>query len=202
MLPIVLWTTTLSPAKKQSGMCVTQPSQEEHCVKLVFHNSEMHYCTPTGSESIPLLLCLDATKFVLLTVFTLTETICPKMWWQLRSKNITSPLPVDVRRSKTPLLKLLNYSKKPPGRRAGGRGGGWLLLFRSNKCGEQGGGGLLKLEKASLSLRWYPHNFRLIRTCVQQKAFFYLISFFRYFGCWLVVMILGLLIFFCEKCEA
>ena len=46
---------------------------------LVFHNTEMPYCTPTGSESFPLLTCLDATKFVLLTVVTLMETIFPKM---------------------------------------------------------------------------------------------------------------------------
>ena len=46
---------------------------------LVFHNSEMHYCTPTGNESFRLLLFLDATKFDLLTVFTLIETIYPKM---------------------------------------------------------------------------------------------------------------------------
>ena len=49
---------------------------------------------------------LDATKFVLLSVFTLIETICPKICSNLRPKNAKSPLPVDVRRSKTSLLKL------------------------------------------------------------------------------------------------
>ena len=34
--------------------------------------------TSIGSEPFSLLICLDATKFLLLSVFTLTETICPK----------------------------------------------------------------------------------------------------------------------------
>ena len=32
--------------------------------------------TATGSEIFPFLICPDATKFVLLSVFTLVETIC------------------------------------------------------------------------------------------------------------------------------
>ena len=32
----------------------------------------------TGSEAISLLICLDATKFILPSFFTLTEAICPK----------------------------------------------------------------------------------------------------------------------------
>ena len=32
----------------------------------------------TGSEAISLLICLDATKFMLPSFFTLTEAICPK----------------------------------------------------------------------------------------------------------------------------
>ena len=42
-----------------------------------------------------LLICLDATKFVLLGVFTLIETICYKIC--LRPKIAKSPLPVDLR---------------------------------------------------------------------------------------------------------
>ena len=34
--------------------------------------------TSTGSGHFSLLICLDATTFVLLSVFTLKETICPK----------------------------------------------------------------------------------------------------------------------------
>ena len=48
------------------------------------------------------LICLNATKFVIVSVFTLLETICPKMWAKGLSSNAGSPLPVDVFRSKTP----------------------------------------------------------------------------------------------------
>ena len=61
--------------------------------------------TSTGSEPFSLLICVDATKFVLLGVFTFTETICPKTCWK-------SPLPVDVGPSKTLLLKLPNKKAK------------------------------------------------------------------------------------------
>ena len=53
-----------------------------------------------------LLIFLDITEFVLLRVFTLIETICPKIWAKPRPKNEKSSLPVDVRRSKMSLLKL------------------------------------------------------------------------------------------------
>ena len=46
------------------------------------------------------------TEFVLLRVFTLIGTICPKIWAKPRPKNEKSSLPVDVRRSKMSLLKL------------------------------------------------------------------------------------------------
>ena len=52
------------------------------------------------------MICRYATKFVWLSVFTLTETICPKSCSKSRIKNAKSALPVDVRRSKTSLLKL------------------------------------------------------------------------------------------------
>ena len=45
-----------------------------------------------------LLICLDATKFVLLAVFTPIETICPKICSKSRLKSAKSPLPVYVRR--------------------------------------------------------------------------------------------------------
>ena len=62
--------------------------------------------TSTGSEPFSLLIYLDATKFVLLSVCTLIETICPRICSNSRPKSAKSPLPVDVRRSKTSLLKL------------------------------------------------------------------------------------------------
>ena len=62
--------------------------------------------TSTLSEPFSLLIYLDATKFVLLSVFTLIETICPKICSNSRPKGAKSPLPVDVHRSRTSLLKL------------------------------------------------------------------------------------------------
>ena len=61
--------------------------------------------TSNGSESFSLIVCLDDTKFVLFSVFTLIETIWPKMWAEPLSKNAKSPLPVDVCHLKTSLLK-------------------------------------------------------------------------------------------------
>ena len=49
----------------------------------------------------PLLIRLDATRFAWLNVFTLIETICPKLFPKSRLKSAKTPLPVDVRRSKT-----------------------------------------------------------------------------------------------------
>ena len=56
--------------------------------------------TSTGSEGFSLLICLDATKCVLICVLTLTETICPKICSKLRLKCAKSALPVDVHRQK------------------------------------------------------------------------------------------------------
>ena len=63
-------------------------------------------CQP-GSEPFSSLICLGATKFVLLSVFTLKETVCPKICSKSRLKSAKGSLPVDVRRSKTSLLKVL-----------------------------------------------------------------------------------------------
>ena len=62
--------------------------------------------TSTRSEAFSPLICLDATKFVLPSVFTLIDTICPKIWARSLHKKAKRPLPVDGRRSKTPLLNL------------------------------------------------------------------------------------------------
>ena len=70
--------------------------------------------TSTGSEAFSILICLDATKFVLLRVFTLIETICLKICLKSRLKSAISPLSVDVRRSNTSLLKLRIVSPLPP----------------------------------------------------------------------------------------
>ena len=44
----------------------------------------------------------------MLSVLTLIETICRKKWARPLLKNAKRPLPVDVLRSKTSLLKLTN----------------------------------------------------------------------------------------------
>ena len=58
-----------------------------------------------------LLICLDATKFVLLAVFTLIETICPNICSKSRLKIAKSQLPVYVRRSKPCFLNPLIVSQ-------------------------------------------------------------------------------------------
>ena len=69
--------------------------------------------TSTGSESFSLEICLDATKFVLLSFFTLITTICPKIWAKTLPKNVKSQLPVYEHRSNTPLLpELKNVNRK------------------------------------------------------------------------------------------
>ena len=60
--------------------------------------------TWTGSETFPLTflnICLNASKFVLLSFFTLKTTICPKIWAKTLPRNVKSLLPVNVRHSKT-----------------------------------------------------------------------------------------------------
>ena len=62
--------------------------------------------TSTGSEPFSLLISLDVTIFLLPSVLIVIETICSKICSKTRLKSAKSPLPVDVRRSKTSLLKL------------------------------------------------------------------------------------------------
>ena len=56
----------------------------------------------------PLIICPNATKFDLLSVHTLIQTICVKRWAKPPPKNEESSLPVNVRVSKTSLRKLAN----------------------------------------------------------------------------------------------
>ena len=76
-------------------------------------------------------MCLDATVFVLLSVVILIETICPKICSKSRLKSSKRPLPVDVRRSKTSLLKLPNVGLEE--REVGSFRDPFFLLFRSNQ---------------------------------------------------------------------
>ena len=70
--------------------------------------------TSTGSEPFPLLISLDPIVFLLPSVLILIETICLKVFSKSQLKCAKSPLPVDVRRSKTSLLKLLTSGKRRP----------------------------------------------------------------------------------------
>ena len=56
--------------------------------------------TSTGVEPFSLLKCLDANIFLLPSVFTLIEMICPKICSKSGLKSPKSPLPVHVSRSK------------------------------------------------------------------------------------------------------
>ena len=64
--------------------------------------------TSTGSEAFSLFIYLDANKLVLLSFFSLLKTIYPRVSTKSFPSDAKSPLPVDVRRSKTLLLKLPN----------------------------------------------------------------------------------------------
>ena len=57
--------------------------------------------TSTGSGPSSILICLVATKPVLLSVFTRIQTICPKIRESSLPKRGRRPLQVDLRRSKT-----------------------------------------------------------------------------------------------------
>ena len=65
--------------------------------------------TSTGSEAFSLFICLGANKFVLLSFFSLIKTIYQRVSTKPLPNDAKSPVPVDVRRSKTPLLKLPNF---------------------------------------------------------------------------------------------
>ena len=62
--------------------------------------------TSTGSEAFSLFICLDTTKFVLLSFFSPIKTIYLRVSTKPQPNAAKSQLPVDVRRSKTLLLKL------------------------------------------------------------------------------------------------
>ena len=64
--------------------------------------------TSTGSEAFSLFIRLDTTKFVLLSFFSPIKTIYLRVSTKPQPNAAKSPLPVDVRRSKTLLLKLPN----------------------------------------------------------------------------------------------
>ena len=68
--------------------------------------------TSTGSEAFSLFICLETTKFVLLSFFSPIKTIYLRVSTKPQPNAAKSPLPVDVRRSKTLLLKLPNFARR------------------------------------------------------------------------------------------
>ena len=58
----------------------------------------------TGNQIFSRLICIDTTKFVLLSFITLLKPFCPKIWAKTLPKNVKSPLLVNVRRSKKILV--------------------------------------------------------------------------------------------------
>ena len=83
------------------------------CIRVLgnLSNDVFERRTSTGSEVFSLLICLDANKFVLLSFSSLIKTIYPRFSTEPLPNDAKSPLPVDVRRSKTLLLKLPNVCK-------------------------------------------------------------------------------------------
>ena len=63
------------------------------------------HSTSIGTVAFSFFICLNASNVVLFSVFTLTETICPKIEAKV-SKSAKHLLSVDLLRSETLLLKL------------------------------------------------------------------------------------------------
>ena len=97
-------------SKKFSGITFFHPSVRLTNQKGSLSSDVFERRTSTGSELFSLLICLDDIKFVFLNFFTVIEAIWLKICAKLPSKNEKRPLPVNVRRSKTLLLKLPNVS--------------------------------------------------------------------------------------------
>ena len=71
--------------------------------------------TSTGSEVFSLTIRLDAKKFVLISFFSLIRTIYLRVSTKPPPNDAKRPVPVDVRRSKTLLLKLPNKTPRTLG---------------------------------------------------------------------------------------
>ena len=82
------------PSAKQTSALPTEPTRRR---------------TSTGSEAFSFFICLDDNKFVLQSFLSLVKTIYPMIFSNQTTHQLCkSPLPFDVRRSKTLLLKLPN----------------------------------------------------------------------------------------------
>ena len=81
------------------------PRESKHSIGSL-SNDVVERRTSPESEPFSFLICLYATLFVLLSVFTPIETSCWKICSKSQPKIAKSPLPVVVRCSKTSVLKL------------------------------------------------------------------------------------------------
>ena len=93
--------------------------EQHHIVTVITEGTRANafWSPATQREVRPFLLkyliCFDATKFVLLSVSTPIETVCPKIRAKALPKNSTILFPVDLWRSKTFLLKLAIIATLP-----------------------------------------------------------------------------------------
>ena len=84
---------------------------------------------PKERPSHYIYICLNANKFVSLSFFSLIKRIYPRVSTKPLPNDAKSPLPVDVRRSKTLLLKLFNYLIR---RQASTWGGGGVPSYKKD----------------------------------------------------------------------
>ena len=69
-------------------------------------------------------------QICILSVFTLIETICLRICSKSRPKSSRSPLPLDLRRSKTSLLKLPRRARSGSGQKScWPKGQAWIKVF-------------------------------------------------------------------------
>ena len=92
--------------KKSGKHQFTQKDEEVWLLLGTLSKDVFERRTLTGSEAFSLFICLDANKFVLLSFFSLIKTIYLRVSTEPLPNDAITPLPVDVRRSKTLLLKL------------------------------------------------------------------------------------------------
>ena len=108
------------PGNSPRGLCVCKPGPVSKVVNCFLKwqigslsSDVFERRSSTGSEPFYLFKCHDATRSVLLSVFTLTETICPKIGSKSLLKSTKSQLPVDARLSKRGCFNSSSNLSKP-----------------------------------------------------------------------------------------
>ena len=96
--------TTDAPSLQHSQTSCKRPPKMQRLESLSKDVFERR--TSTGSEVFSLTICLDAKNLVLISFFSLIRKIYLKVSTKPPPNDAKRPLPVDVRRSKTLLLKL------------------------------------------------------------------------------------------------